>query len=154
MAIYDSTISEVEKNILLSLSMKYCDSSIINYERWIAGWDSLSDDEIADRLGQNMKEKDPAFIGINFTKVFSRRIKNIKKAQIETPRRLSVSFTNKGTIYRHMMKSDSSLVYYQKALSLWKDNRTAKSNLSVLLGQGPIKPTIIESLFPPDKNKR
>ncbi len=154
MAIYDSTINESEKNNLLGISMKYCDSSIINYERWIAEWGNLTTDEISARIGKFMKEEDPLFKKVNFEKVFSRRVKNITTAQIETPRRLSVSFSNKGTIYRHMMKSDSSLICYQKALSLWKDNRTAKSNLSVLLGHDPIKPTLIESLFPPDKNKR
>jgi len=77
---------------------------------------------------------------------------NIVAAQIETPRRLSVSLSNKGTIYHHMMKPDSSLTCYQLALSLWKDNRTAKSNLNVLMGGEPIKPSLIELLFPPDKN--
>jgi len=52
------------------------------------------------------------------------------------------------------MFPDSAFVYYQDALSLWKDNRTAESNLSVLLGGEPVKPNLIESLFPPDKNKK
>ncbi len=86
-----------------------------------------------------MKENDPAFSGYNFKRVFSRRIKNMVAAQIETPRRLSVSLSNKGTIYRHMLKPDSALLYYQQALSLWKDNRTAKSNLSVLMEAGSDK---------------
>ena len=154
MAIYDSTIREAEKNSLLDLAMKYCDSSIAIYERWMTDWESLSSEKIITRMGQFMKEDDPSFNDVNFNKVFSRRVKNIITAQLETPRRLSVSLTNKGTIYRHMLKSDSSLTCYEQALLLWKDNRTAKSNLSVLMGHEPIEPTIIESLFPPDKNKK
>jgi hypothetical protein len=154
MALYDSIIGESEKNNLLSLAMKYCDSSISNYSAWITSWDSLPPEIIADRISPYMKKDDPAFSGYDFEKIFSRRIKNIVAAQIETPRRLSVSLSNKGTIYRHMMKPDSSLICYQLALSLWEDNRTAKSNLNVLMGGEPIQPSLIESLFPPDKNKK
>jgi len=154
MAIYDSTITLNEKTNLLDLSMKYCDSSIYCYTKWLKDWGSLSSSEISEKLKPYMKEEDQAFKGVNFRKIFSRRVKNIIRAQIETPRRLSVSLTNKGTVYRHMLKTDSSLVYYQEALLLWKDNRTAKSNMSVLMGGEPVKTSIIESLFPPDKNKK
>lgn len=154
MALYDSIIGEFEKNNLLTLAMKYCDSSISNYSAWITSWDSLPPEIIADRISPYMKKDDPAFRGYDFEKIFSRRVKNIVAAQIETPRRLSVSLSNKGTIYRHMMKPDSSLICYQLALSLWKENRTAKSNLNVLMGGEPIQPSLIESLFPPDKNKK
>ena len=153
-AIYDSGISGEEKSNLLALSIIFCDSSIIQYRRWLDEWEDLSSDDIAERLGQFMKEEDPAFRGLNFKRIFSQRIKNIVTAQIETPRRLSVSFTNKGTIFRHMMEPDSSLAYYRMALELWEQNRTAKSNLNVLMGGEPIKPKLIESLFPPDKNRK
>jgi len=153
-ALYDSTINDSEKWNLLELSMNYCDSSIIVYQNWIAEWGELSSEKIADKIRFYMNEKDPEFKDADFRLIFSGRVKNIATAQIETPRRLSVSLSNKGTIYRHMMKPDSALYYYQSALSLWKDNRTAKSNMSVLMGGKPIKPTIIESLFPPDKNKK
>jgi len=154
MALYDSTLSESEKENLLNLSMKLCDSSIRCYKRWKEEWGILSEKEIAGKLKPFMRKDDEAFSNINFAKVFDRRIKNIITAQIETDRRLSVSLTNKGTIYRHMLKQDSALVCYRDALDLWKDNRTAKSNLSVLMGGEIVTPTIIESLFPPDKNKR
>ena len=154
MAIYDSTINEAEKRKLLSLSMKFCDSSILIYRRWIDEWDSLSQYDIERKIEPYMSEGGEAFEGYSIRKIFARRVKNIIKAQIETPRRLSVSLTNKGTIYRHMIKTDSSLICYNQALDLWKDNRIAKSNLNVLLGGEPVKPSLIESLFPPDKNKK
>ena len=100
-----------------------------------------------------MSETDPAFAGLNFNSIFRKRVKDMMLARVETPRRLSVSYTNKGTAYRHMMMPDSALLWYEKALAIWKHNRTAESNLSVLLGGEPVKPGIIESLFPPDRNK-
>jgi tetratricopeptide (TPR) repeat protein len=154
MAIYDSSITENEKNILLNMSMKYCDSSISIYRKWITEWDGLTPLDIDNRINKYMRENDPAFKAYNYKKIVARRINSIISARVETPRRLSVSLSNKGTIYRHMMKQDSSLLCYQEALSLWKDNRTAKSNLNVLMGGEPVKPTLIQSLFPPDKNKK
>ena len=153
-ALYDSTIAENEKITLLSLSLKYCDSSIYVYKRWIKEWGSLTEKEIREMIVPGMRENQEAFEVLNFDKILNRRVRNIVTAQIETPRRLSVSLTNKGTIYRHLMFPDSAFAYYQDALSLWKDNRTAESNLSVLLGREPVKPNLIESLFPPDKNKK
>jgi tetratricopeptide (TPR) repeat protein len=154
MAIYDSSISETEKKELLSLSLDYCDSSIANYNAWISDWDGLSPEAVESKIRQFMTKDDPLFFNSDFGKVLQRRVRNICSAQIETPRRLSVSFTNKGTIYRHMMKPDSALLFFQEALSLWDDNITAKSNMSVLLGGEPVRATLIQSLFPPDKNKK
>ena len=154
MAIYDSTINSTEKLVLLNLSMNFCDSSITCYNRWKSEWGKLSSEEIRDKLSRLMLKDDPGFNNVNFGKVFNRRVENILDAQIETDRRLSVSMTNKGTIFRHMLKQDSALVFYREALNLWKDNRIARSNLSVLMGGKPIKPSFIESLFPPDKETR
>lgn len=150
-ALYDSASGVIEKNTLLDLAGKYCDSSIMVYQRWLSDWGQLPEGEILSRIKTYMKEDDPAFREYNFKKILNRRVKYISEAQIETPRRLSVSLTNKGTIFRHMLMPDSAAVYYDQALRLWKHNRTAISNISVLMGGDPVKPTVIESLFPPDK---
>jgi hypothetical protein len=152
-ALYDTTVSSGVKNDLLELSLDYCDSSISVYNRWTREWGGLSDEATALRLEPYMRQDDPAFAGRSFKRIFRRRVKNIALARIETPRRISVSYTNKATAYRHLMMQDSALICYEKALSMWKDNRTAKNNLSVLRGGEPIKPGLIESLFPPDRNK-
>jgi len=153
MALYDTTVAEREKSTLLDLSMNYCDSAISVYNSWMREWGGLSEGEISSRLTEFMSSEDDAFNGRNFNNILRRRIKNIETAQLETPRRLSVSYSNKATIFRHYLKPDSAMVYYRKALSAWGDNRTARSNLSVLMGGDPIKPKLIESLFPPDRNK-
>jgi hypothetical protein len=153
-AIYDTTISSTEKSKMLDLSMSYCDSSITVYKNWISNWEELSGDDIAEKIRPLINENDNHFKGLNFRRIFERRVKDLIAAQVETPRRLSVSLSNKGTIYRHKFLVDSALLCYQNALTRWKDNRTAKSNLSVLMGGEPVKPSIIESLFPPDKDKK
>jgi len=152
MALYDSTINHNEKNILLNLSMKYCDSSISNYTEWIREWSNLEEVEIGEKIRKIMQKEDTAFRGYSYEKIVSRRIKNTLMAQVETPRRLSVSLSNKGIIYRHLLQPDSALLCYQQALLLWEQNRPAKSNLSVLMNGEPLKPGFIKSLFPPDKN--
>ena len=152
-AIYSSEIGEEDRVRLLARSMKYCDSSITLYRRWLADWEHLSYEAIAGKLKPFMDENDPAYRGFNFRKIFDRRIKDIITSQYETPRRLSVSYTNKATIYRHMNQPDSALAYNSLALELWEDNRVAKSNLNVLMGGEPVKPKLIESLFPPSRKK-
>lgn len=153
-AIYDTTISSSEKSKMLDLSMSYCDSSITVYKNWISDWEELSGDDISEKIRPLINENDNHFEGFNFKRIFDKRVKDLIIAQVETPRRLSVSLSNKGTIYRHKYLVDSALLCYQQALILWKDNRTAKSNLSVLMGGEPVRPSIIESLFPPDKDKK
>ncbi len=154
MALYDSTLTQPEKETLLELSVIYCDSSISVYNRWLNEWEELADEEVARRVNAEMDEGDSVFAGLNFRKISGKRVRDVMLARIETPRRLSVSYTNKATAYRHLMMQDSALVYFDRALALWKDNRTAESNLSVLLGGEPVKPGIIKTLFPPDRKKR
>lgn len=154
MALYDSTLTDSTRRSLIDLSIDYCDSSIIIYEAWKNEWGELSEETIARKLETSMNADDDAFEGYNFRKIFRKRVDDIVMAQVEIDRRLSVSLTNKATAFRHLMMQDSALLYFQKALSLWEYNRVAESNLSVLMGGEPVKPGIIETLFPPDRRKR
>jgi len=153
-ALYDSTLTSSEKENMLHLARTFADSSLLIYRRWINEWDSLDGIQIRSRIEPFFKSEDPAFAGRNFEHILKKRIKDIRSAQIETPRRLSVCLTNMGTIHRHMNQPDSALVCFAEALQLWSENRTAKSNLSVLNGGEPIKPSLINSIFPPDKHKK
>jgi hypothetical protein len=42
---------------------------------------------------------------------------------------------------------------YITAIKLWKDNFTARNNFNVLMGIDPEDRSIVDQLFPPDKNK-
>ena len=152
-SLYDTSVTSSEKNNLLELAMTYTDSSIALYRRWLKEWRNIGSEEVEKRIRNAMLPDDPAFNGMNYEKLIARRVKNQLTAQVETPRRLSVSLSNKGIIYRHMQKYDSAAGCFSEALSLWKDNRVAKSNFNVLMGGEPVKPGIIESLFPSDRKK-
>ncbi|MCU0362915.1 MAG: hypothetical protein MUE32_06125 [Bacteroidales bacterium] len=153
-AIYDTTLSESGREIMLNMAMQYCDSSISVYERWIMAWGGQDEVQLRAAIEPYMKKDDPAFSGLNYDRILGRRVKSLAAAQIETKRRLSVSFTNKAAIYRHLGDVDSSLIFLNRALELWAGNRTAKSNLSVLMGGKPEKPSLVESLFPPERLKK
>lgn len=153
-ALYDSVLMEGEKETLLSIASQFCDSSISVYRHWMLEWDSLDHPALLAKHTASWNTAGSSLAGSNPRKVLNKRLKDLQTAQIETPRRLSVSLTNKGTIYRHQLKTDSALICFEEALRLWKHNRAAKSNLNVLTGGEPVKPSVIETLFPPDKKKR
>jgi tetratricopeptide (TPR) repeat protein len=152
-AMYDTSVPAEEKKIMLDLAGEYCDTGMMIYRRWLSEWGNLSEEQIREKIKPGMQEDDPAFNGHNYQKIFNRRIRYITEAQVETPRRLSVSLTNKGTIYRHQIMPDSAAACLQQALKLWPDNRTAASNISVLYGGETIKPSVIQTLFPPERIK-
>jgi tetratricopeptide (TPR) repeat protein len=152
-ALYDSTLAESEKHEMLKTAASFADSSLRIYRTWLLEWDSLPADQIRVKTEPFFKSGDPAFEGRNTSKILQKRIRDIREAQLETPRRLSVALTNRGTIHRHLNQPDSAFVCYAEALQIWKENRTAESNLNVLRGGKPLKPNLIQSLFPPDKKK-
>lgn len=154
MAIYDDSLNDSVRRSLIDLSVTWCDSSIIRYLDWKEEWGDIPEDEVVRKLNLSMSAEDPAFEGYRFERIFGKRVDDIMLARVEVDRRLSVSYTNKATAFRHLMMQDSAYYYYQKALSLWNQNRIAKSNLSVLMGGDPVKTGIIESLFPPDRKKK
>ncbi len=152
-ALYDTTLASSEKEKMLLLAHSFADSSTRIYRAWISEWDSLPADQIRTRIAPFFTSDDPAFAGRSPGSILDKRIKDIREAQIETPRRLSVSLTNLGTIHRHLNQPDSALICFAEALHIWNENRTAQSNLNVLKGGKPVKPSLIQSLFPPDKKK-
>lgn len=152
-ALYDSTLAESEKTEMLKAAASFADSSLLIYRIWLEEWGSLPPEQIRSRTEPFFTPGDPAFAGRNPSRLLDKRIKDIREAQIETPRRLSVALTNRGTIHRHLNQPDSAFACYAEALDIWKDNRTAQSNLNVLKGGKPLKPSIIQALFPPDKKK-
>jgi hypothetical protein len=152
-ALYDSTLAETEKHKMLGTARNFADSSIRIYRDWIAEWDSVDEEQIRTSLTPSFNPDNKAFTGLNPQKILRKRILDIREAQKETPRRLSVGLTNLGTIHRHLNQSDSALLCFTEALELWPENATAKNNLNVLKGGEPIKPSLIKTLFPPDKKK-
>ena len=150
MALYHSSDS-TEKSSLLTIAKTNIDSSISIYNNWLKKNSGLSKEELHKSVYPFFPENDPAFRGKNFKKILQKRVEDLEAAQKETPRRLSVCYTNMGTILRHQYKQDEAVNSYIIAIGLWKDNYTARNNFNVLMGKPPKDRSIINQLFPPDK---
>ena len=151
MALYCSKDS-IEKFRLLEISEKNIDSSIAIYNTWIEKNNNLTEAELFKNAEPFFSENDLAFKGKNIKKIIRKRAEDLALAQKETPRRLSVCYTNLGIVQRHQYKQNEAVESYIKAIKLWKENFTARNNFNVLMGKPPKDRSIIDQLFPPDKN--
>jgi tetratricopeptide (TPR) repeat protein len=151
MALYTSNDS-IEKLRLLEKSEMNIDSGIAVYNTWIDKNNNLSEAELFKNAEQFFSPNDVAFKGRNVKKIILKRVEDLALAQKENPRRLSVCYTNLGTVQRHQYKQNEAAESYIKAIKLWKDNYTARNNFNVLMGKPPEDRSIIDQLFPPDKN--
>ncbi|OFX80978.1 MAG: hypothetical protein A2X12_05350 [Bacteroidetes bacterium GWE2_29_8] len=154
MTLYDSLISKEEKENLLKLAFENITKSISIYEQWIDSVGKLNKEEIQSFVASAFRKDKVNFEGKDIEAIIKKRVDDIIFAKMETPRRLSVSYTNLGIIQRHQYKQQEALISYEKAITLWKDNFTARSNFNVLMGKPPEDRSIIEKLFPPDRNKK
>ncbi len=137
-------LDEAEKYILISIS---------TYEAWLEKYGSLSESALTGLVQQAFPESDPVLKEKNVKKVRAKRVADLKLAQIETSRRLSVSLTNLGVIKRYRNDLDTAKKLYERAISLWDKNYTAQDNLDILLGKKPQKRSMINKLFPPEREQ-
>lgn len=151
-AIYDTTNVE-RKNEMLAIAAEYLNNGIQIYVNWLDSCKTLSENEIRNVLIDRYRTNEFLVSEKNVEKIIKKRIDDILMAQIETPRRLSVSYTNLAIIKRHQLKHTEAIDLYQKALDLWEDNYTAQNNQNILLGKPVKERGIIEKLFPPEKVK-
>lgn len=147
----DKTIVEENLALYLKFARDYTEKGIVNYKNWIEVVGKFNDTEIVEHLNKYFKRDDPAFKGFDFDIIFDKRIEEIKEAQVEVNRRLSVGYTNLGVILRYEEKPLQSKEYYEKALKLWPENPYAENNLRVLHGQKFKKRTIVEQMFPKER---
>lgn len=123
--------------------------SIEIYEHWLLEFASLDAEGIREKIKEDFTEIDAS--ENQKEDYLNRRINDILAAQIETPRRLSVSYTNLGIVKRHKEKYTEAAEMYKKALQLWDKNMAAKNNMNILLGRPLEKANIIDQLFPPER---
>lgn len=145
------TIVKENLELYLKFAREYTEKGISNYQNWIETVGKLSDVEIVEYLKKYLNKEDPAFKGYDFDTIFGKRFKEIKEAQVEIERRLSVAYTNLGVILRYEEKNLEAKEAYEKALKLWPENPTAENNLRVLYGQKLKKRTIVEQMFPKER---
>ena len=137
----------------LQLAADYTRQAIALYENWQAEMGQLSAEQITERLRPYFRQNDPAFAGMDAEDALEKRVDAILDAQIETPRRLSVSLTNLGMINRYLGNLEEAKDNYQQAITLWDRNYTAQDNLNILLDQPVQKRSMFSRLFPPERTE-
>ncbi|MCK4978783.1 MAG: hypothetical protein KAS62_00225 [Candidatus Delongbacteria bacterium] len=146
MALYQAR-DESEKIKFLDISEKNLNISLEYYENWEKKYFSFDEVQLREKVTSDFSDINSD----NKNNIIEKRISLIQFALQEMSKRYSVTYTNLGIVMRHKLLQDSSIVYYKKALDLWEDNHTAKSNLNVLMGEKPIKRGFIEKMFPPER---
>ena len=131
----------------LALAEQYITSSIDVYTSWLEKIEPMEREEVYNMIWSFFPEDDPVFTNLDLEKIVEKRIDDIMVSKIETVRRLSVSYTNLGIVYRYKGNLEEAKVQYEKALELWSENHVAKDNLNQLFGLPPEKRNIIKQMF-------
>ncbi len=141
----------ISKDSLLQLAEINALKSIELYSSWIETYENKNREEIKSFILPHFNNNDIAFENKNTERYIKKRVKQIAEAQAETPRRLSVSYTNYGIVLRHREEFDDAVKMYLKALELWPDNLAAENNLNVLFNQPEKKRSTLRKIFPKDR---
>lgn len=149
-ALSDSIIEEIRQHYF-SLSERYLNKSLSYYTRWINLFGDKSEEEISTIVNEEFPADGSLSKNKNLDAIIRSRIKEIRTAQLEMPRRMSVSYTNLGIIRRHENKPEEAIQYYIKALELWDQNHVAKNNMNILFGKPIEKQSVLKKLFPPER---
>jgi len=139
----DSLFALAEETVMTSIGL---------YTEWLARFKDRNEEEIIQEIESDFLDGLEEF-AVKEQEIFlKKRVEESMVAQYETRRRLSVSYTNLGIIYRHREEFAKAAEYNQKALTLWEDNLTARNNLNILLGRPIEKRNFLQKLLPPDKD--
>ena len=145
---------DIDRNTMLEtlgIAEGYTRQAIGLYEQWLSDMGKLTRDEIEQRVRPTFAPGDPALKDSNVEDVIQKRVDDIMLAQLETKRRLSVTYTNLGVIERYKGNLETAKKCYETAIELWDRNYTAKDNLNVLLNQPVNKRSMIDRMFPPER---
>lgn len=142
---------EVVKDSLLDAAEKSVYKSITIYENWLINYGEKSEQELIATLEDEFLRDLKSYDEKDKHSFIEKRVLEIKEAQSETKRRLSVSYTNLGLAYRQQLKYEDAALSYKTAIEKWDRNLTAENNLNKLLGRPEKKRTLIQKLFPPER---
>jgi tetratricopeptide (TPR) repeat protein len=141
----------VVKDSLLKVAEDALNKSIKIYQDWLLTYEGKDDQEVKKILTEGFYMGLEGYEKEDQQKFLQKRIREILHAQTETKRRLSVSLTNLGLVYRQQLKYEDAALSYEKAIKCWDRNLTAENNLNKLLGRPEKKRNIIQKLFPPER---
>jgi len=139
---------------LFSMAEKMVNKSITIYAGWMDRFENKSPEGIKNLIEPDFYKGLEQYSGELQETFLNNRIEEIQEAQLETKRRLSVSYTNLGIIKRHEMRYEEAAKHYMTALDLWERNLTAENNLNRLLGKPVKERSLLRKLFPPERNKK
>ncbi|MEX0982644.1 MAG: tetratricopeptide repeat protein [Bacteroidales bacterium] len=151
LGIFGEYYDDWERDSLVARAETAVRKSMRIYENWKENFGDLDELQIKQTIIGDFTSGLEGYSTEVREKFLESRIDEITEAQAELDRRMSVSFTNLGIVYRHREVYDSAAICYQKALELWDRNLTAENNLNSLLGRPQKKRNFIERLFPPER---
>lgn len=135
----------------LDLAERHTRAGIAIYTAWDSRYGALDEPALRAYVQRIFKPHNPAFKGYDFDALFNRRLEEMREAQVEMKRRLSVAYTNLGVITRYQRDNLASKKWYERAIELWPDNHVAANNLRILHGQQIEKRGVVEQLFPKER---
>ncbi len=151
LALSDTARQEI-RHSYFALAERHLMQGIDYYNGWMALYGNQSEEDIRAIIEEDFSSDSILASHDYLSAIIQNRVREIQKALIETPRRLSVGYTNLGVIRRHENQLEEAFEYYAKALELWEDNHAAKNNMKILFGQPPEKQSVFRKLFPPDRD--
>ncbi len=138
----------------LKKARKFTDKAIDLFTNWLDEYEELSEPDIYRKIHAFYNPEESIYHELDIDDIIDKRIQDIVIAQLETKRRLSVAYTNLGTIYRHSDDYTSAIKHNKKALELWPENLTAKNNINILLGRPIEERSTLDKLFPKSKDSK
>jgi tetratricopeptide (TPR) repeat protein len=151
LGIFGEYYEDWERDSLVAMADTAVRRSMRIYETWKDNFGNLDQLQIRQTISDDFSSGLESYSSEERKKFLENRVAEIAEAQAELDRRLSVSYTNLGIVYRHKEIYDSAALCYEKALELWDRNLTAENNLNSLLGRPQKKRNFIERMFPPER---
>jgi tetratricopeptide (TPR) repeat protein len=145
------TVIEARRQHYFSMAEQHLVQGIDLFTRWLDVFGQLTREEVAVIVSEDFYSDGSLENNEDLEPIIRNRVNAIMTAQVDTPRRLSVSFTNLGIIRRHENQIEQAYDYYSKALELWGENHAAKNNMNILFDRPVVNQSIIRKLFPPAK---
>lgn len=123
------------KYIYLENARQFTTKGIEIFENWQKEFEGLERNDIIMKISEFYNPDDTLFRNLKLVNIINKRTEDIQIAQQESYRRLSIAYTNLGTICSQSRDYEHARKYNRKALDLWPDNKTAKNNISILFSK-------------------
>ncbi len=147
------SLQQVELDSLLRLAEQSVRRGILIYENWSDQFITAGSPEIEASIRKDFLSGLEGTEHEEQEKYLENRVEELRDAQKEIDRRLSVAYTNLGVINRYKENYDSAVLNYRKAMGLWENNLSAENNLNHLLGKPLKKRSFLQKLFPRERLK-